>query len=42
MTKRLRGGSSPLKQEKYKSRFARIETTTTKGKTNKKHKKGRK
>ena len=42
MAKRLHGGCSPVKEQKYKERFFRIETTTTKGKTNKKHKKGRK
>lgn len=33
-------GSSKHKQEKYKSHFAKIMTTTSKGKTNKKHRKG--
>ena len=42
MTKRLHGGSSPLKQEKYKYHFTKIEEKTSKGRTNKKHKKGRK
>ena len=42
MSKRLHGGSSPLKTEKYKQHFAKIEEKTKKGKTNKKHKKGRK
>ena len=40
--KRLHGGSSPTKQEKYKQHFFKIEEKTSKGKTNKKHKKGRK
>ena len=42
MTKRLRGGSSPLKEQKYKDHFKKIEDKTSKGRTNKKHKKGRK
>lgn len=32
--------SSKNKQEKYKQHFAKIMTTTSKGKTNKKHRKG--
>lgn len=42
MTKRLRGGCSPLKEAKYREHFFKIEEKTKKGKTNKKHKKGRK
>lgn len=40
MTKRLRGGSSPLKTQKYKDHFAKIANGTAKGKTNKKKRKG--
>lgn len=32
--------SSKSKQEKYKAHFAKILTKTSKGKTNKKHRKG--
>lgn len=32
--------SSKHKQEKYKAHFSKILTTTSKGKTNKKHRKG--
>ena len=42
MSKRLHGGSSPTKEAKYKAHFAKIEEKTSNGKTNKKHKKGRK
>ena len=42
MAKRLHGVASPLKQEKYKQHFSKIENKTSKGKTNKKHKKNRK
>lgn len=41
MTKRLHGGSSPTKEQKYKSHFSKIEKMTSKGKTNKKKKKSR-
>lgn len=41
MSKRLRGGSSPTKEQYYKNHFAKIAEKTSKGKTNKKHKKGR-
>lgn len=33
-------GSSKHKTEKYKAHFTKILTTTSKGKTNKKHRKG--
>lgn len=39
MTKRLHGGSSPLKERKYKEHFSKIAEKTKKGKTNKKHRK---
>lgn len=41
MTKRLRGGSSPTKEQSYKNHFAKIADKTSKGKTNKKKKRGR-
>ena len=37
MSKRLHGGSSPLKEQKYKIHFDKIKDKTIKGKTNKKH-----
>lgn len=40
MSKRLHGGCSPTKAEKYKNHFKKIEEFTSKGKTNKKHRKG--